>query len=609
MKIRSVLLILIFVLAASNSFAQIWGDGEAAEQYVRWAGQAIEEGRWGEALAALERAADFANVSSDVSYLLAYVRSREGKSRVSVIEALDKAIETNRWVSYNAVQAFLLKAEQLIAVRRFTDALYVLDQAEGNAVTERADLAILRLLAFRGLASGNNADSVQALARFRGLTLSAMDRFPRDPRPLRIFFEYARDRNPEPLAEPVLWQGSARVSAGDMDLLELALRRLPFLVESDPELAWMAALFTRDTEEARRLVASYRAGGISHIMNRDFRPVPSSIAPALNLGLLGDIEAVEELFSGVRGFNSPFPSGLAANGFPVLDLRDITDVYSLLRSEEGRFFFTRNLLSFSGIIISDDDRDGYIDSHAYFQDGVIVEYARDINQENIFDLQILFSPDGVPVLAGIPITGQPSAAVIVWEQYPSVEQITLAQEMFLFRPADFQFAPVTFVSLGGSGNFAGLAYPVPQPEYMGLTRRTLVSFSSSIRRPSLEFDGAVEEIFLERGIPLQIVETLNGREVSVTEFSLGLPVTQRLDLDLDGRMETIRRFRRPPLDFDFFRIFNYSSLIASSQSDWTGEGVFKTGEVYLEDGSVVYTWDMDGSGIMNYSETEDTLKQ
>jgi hypothetical protein len=50
--------------------------------------------------------------------------------------------------------------------------------------------------------------------------------------------------------------------------------------------------------------------------------------------------------------------------------------------------------------------------------------------------------------------------------------------------------------------------------------------------------------------------------------------------------------------------FNYRALIASSESDWTGEGRFLTGEVYLQDGSVVYLWDMDGSGSMNFSEAE-----
>jgi len=50
--------------------------------------------------------------------------------------------------------------------------------------------------------------------------------------------------------------------------------------------------------------------------------------------------------------------------------------------------------------------------------------------------------------------------------------------------------------------------------------------------------------------------------------------------------------------------FNYRRLIASSESDWTGQGKFKTGEVYQKDGSVVYSWDTDGAGEMNYSETD-----
>jgi len=121
-------------------------------------------------------------------------------------------------------------------------------------------------------------------------------------------------------------------------------------------------------------------------------------------------------------------------------------------------------------------------------------------------------------------------------------------------------------------------------------------------RSSVEFDGAAEQIFLERGIPLRSVESLDGKQISVTEYERGFPVIQFVDLDLDGRMETVRRFRPPPPDF--FENFDLKPLIASSESDWSGDGQFKTGEVYLEDGSVVYTWDMDGSGVMNYYETE-----
>jgi len=140
-----------------------------------------------------------------------------------------------------------------------------------------------------------------------------------------------------------------------------------------------------------------------------------------------------------------------------------------------------------------------------------------------------------------------------------------------------------------------------------VTRRTLVSFCASISRSSIEFDGAVETIFFEQGLPKQAVEVLDGNNVSVTAFERGVPVIQYLDLDFDGRMETVRRFHKPGPEHpwpDSEQSFDYRKLIASSESDWTGEGRYKTGEVYLQDGSVVYLWDIDGGGTMNYSEIE-----
>ena len=111
---------------------------------------------------------------------------------------------------------------------------------------------------------------------------------------------------------------------------------------------------------------------------------------------------------------------------------------------------------------------------------------------------------------------------------------------------------------------------------------------------------------MERGIPLQAEEKpygeiLEGGTYSVTQFENGFPVIQHIDLDLDGRKETIRRFRRPPPGaWDFLE---YRRLIASSESDWSGDGRYITKEVYRQDGSVVYSFDIDGSGELNYSET------
>ena len=596
-------LIILFIVVASNLYAQR-DDSEVAQQYVQWVQQAIDEGRWHDAYTALVRVSDFETVSSDISYLIAITNNHYGADRVITVEHLNRAIETNRWTIYSVNHALLLKAEQLIAMRFYTDALNSLDliielgDLASNAQM-RADAFMLRLLALRG-----GISYVQVLEQFRSQVLSAMDRFPRDPRPLRIFFEYAAsvsNRMPELSGlQPV-----------DEILLEFAFRRLPFMLETDPELAWMAAPFMSDTEAARRLVASYRAGGIPHIRNRDFMPHPGSIPVALNLGLLDDFEAVEELFSGSRGFNHPLPPNIIPDGNPVLEKNIVADTYYLLRSEEGRNFFSQKLLSFTGIIFTDDDNDGFVDSRTHYNSGLIQRFELDRNQRNIFDLQF-FMNGGVPVNAIVRLTGQDIYAHVNWERYPSVEKVILESplssgEIFLFGPADFQYAPVAFTEFGGSNNLGGLLFPVPALQFIDITFRSLLYFCSSLTRSSLEINGAMETIYMNRGVMLQAIETLNDRQVSVTEFERGLPVIQYIDLDLDGRMETIRRFRTLNTQdiavLYEYALFDYRKLIISSESDWGGDGRFKTMEVYLDDGTVVYYFDMDGSGEWTYIET------
>ena len=555
------------------------GDEQIARQYIEWSLEAIKEDRWSDALSALELAADFADVSSDVSFLLAVARSHENKSRTSVVEALDRAIEIKRWEKYGENEALLLKTEQLVAMRRYNDAFECLAGLAEPSPEKNNDAAVLRLLALRGQAADKN--DAQIFALFRSLVLVTMDRFPRDPRPLRVFFEYARNRKPEPSDLP----------ESDINLLNIALRRLPMLLETDPSLAWMAAPFIRDTEYARRLTSSYRAGSLFREKPENFRPEQASIPAALHLGLIDDSMAVEELFTGQDS--------------AVLDRNVIEQVYKLLRSEEGRELFTQKILSFTGVIETDDDFDRYADSRAQVSSGVIRQIAFDTEQNNLFDFIIAFGADGVPVSAMAHVAGYKEKAAVKWERYPFVENVTLGREEFQYGPADFNYAPVEFSQIGGSDNLAGLSFPFPLYRNIPLAYRTFIIFCSSFSRPSVEFKGGRETFFMERGVPLMAVETvsggkMDGKNASVTEFQNGLPVVQRLDLDLDGRMETERRFRRPQGDFS---PLDYRSLIASSLSDWSGDGKNKTGELYLPDGSVVYSWDMDGSGEMNYSET------
>jgi hypothetical protein len=125
-------------------------------------------------------------------------------------------------------------------------------------------------------------------------------------------------------------------------------------------------------------------------------------------------------------------------------------------------------------------------------------------------------------------------------------------------------------------------------------------------RPSREFQGAVERVTLARGIPQRSAEYLEGRMISVTEFILGRPIVQRIDLDLDGRMETVRRFRReagPPDSGEGFLWDNpeYAAVLVASESDWDGDGIYETGEEYLPSGAVARSWDLDKDGVKEYT--------
>jgi len=590
MNLRFVRIVpLMMIIVAAGLFAQsgrfdneeiyvdedwpvLLGDSAIAEKYLLWAEDAIAAGNWSQARAALERAVDFADVSSDISYLLALARSHENEGRKSALESLERAIETGQWRYYTEAQARLMQADQLITLRRYSSALDTLAVYKTIA-GETADAALLRLAALKGLANSGTEPRPASVTlpvhvEFRRRMLETLDNYPRDPRPLRILFDYVRGHEPD---------------RNDIALVEIALRRLPFLLESDQELAWMAAPFINDVAEARRLVAAYRAGSLKSRQSGDFRPHHASIIPALNLGLVDDIAAADELFA-------PDAHGAGM----VLDYDLIVGVGNLLRSEEGRDHFVRKLHSFTGAITENEDRDDYPESRAVYRQGSLQEYYYDADQDGITDLFVVFNA-GAPQraeLAALPLPWSQKRdreALIFWERYPLVLRTVLGSETYLPAPGGFPFAPIIFEELCASNSYTGLLFPRRDPLSQGVNRRMLAFNAVSVQRPSVEFEGGVEQVFFQQGIPLRAEVMLNDLLVSVTEFENGQPAIQRLDLDMDGRMETVRRFNR--------------GILRSTENDRYGDGLFGSKELYREDGSVVFSWDLDGDGKHEYSET------
>jgi hypothetical protein len=525
------------------------GDAAMAEKYVAWSETALAQGRWGEALIALEHGADFASVSSDVSYLLAHVRFHvlaqdhfdEYKNVGAVLETIRLAHQSNRWNHYSPDAARFLEAEILTRLRVFSEALRILSTLPPTIATMCLRLTILEQL-----------DEREA---FRACLSEALVAHPRDPRPVRILFEYAADRLPE---------------GNERDLMSVALQRLPLLIEADPELAYLAVPFVSDLARSRRLLAAYRASNT---------PALASIPASLRLGMLSEEQAVDELF--------------AAQALPH---KLLLTVWTLLQSDAGRERFRNATTRFSGVIVEDRDEDSFPEVIVSYAQGEITAYARDADQDGSAELIVAFNA-GVPVHADFSVQSgdalypPPPRARLDWEQYPAALAIQFQDARYVPRPFDFFFAPICFTQLFAGERFLYPEYDVLTP---ALSKRALIAGSAFMERPSREFVGALERIELERGVPQRSLEWLGDRLISETTFHLGRPLMQRVDLDLNGRLETRRRFKpgvavspASPLDFE--------TGIELTESDWDGDGVFEYAEQYNTGAARIF-WDINQDG-------------
>ncbi|MDR0410289.1 MAG: hypothetical protein LBH18_07855, partial [Spirochaetaceae bacterium] len=108
------------------------GEEAIAARYFEWARAAVQEKRFSQAEAFLIRAADYASVSSDLSYLLAVVKKKLFRPERDVLTAARLAMETNRWSEYSRLDALYLEAETLIRMRRYNEAVNALSVLGGG---------------------------------------------------------------------------------------------------------------------------------------------------------------------------------------------------------------------------------------------------------------------------------------------------------------------------------------------------------------------------------------------------------------------------------------------------------------------------------------------
>jgi hypothetical protein len=314
----------------------------------------------------------------------------------------------------------------------------------------------------------------------------------------------------------------------------------------------MASPFIRDAEEGRRMVMAYRAVN---------KPLLKSIPISLKLGVIDEETALDELFG---------PSS------SPLDIALLDKAWELLRFDNAKSMFKNYLASYTGIITEDSDGDGIPEITVMYTRGMLEYSFNDMNQDGIQDL-IIYYEAGVPA-RGVALLPPESTteiyfaassrkqAAILWERYPSILEVQLDGAKYIPRPLDQFFNPVRFVDLFDSGTL----FPRWDPLNPPFTHRVLVLQSLRVERPSLEFRGGIEVVELNQGIPVRAREYVGSLMVSETDFLRGRPQHQKVDLDFDGKMDTVRFFTKEyrPVEleelWDFDR--NYDRVV--TVNDW-----------------------------------------
>jgi hypothetical protein len=448
------------------------------------------------------------------------------------------ALATDRWTLYSRADALRLETEMLIRLRRYNEAFDTI-----LALEEDARTAELRLLALEHLPYD---------AEFEAAMEAAFKRYPNSPQFLRILFRHAAQR-PFP-------------DARERALVDTALKRLPVLLTADGDLIRYAAPFIADRDEARWMLAAWRATGGSRKARLEALPV------CLEIGLIDERTALDELF--------------APSAVNEVDRGVLLAVWDLLRTNAAREMMVGRLTVFSGTITTDMNTDGVTDSRSEYRTGVLVSYTLDADQDGVDEMSVKFGSDEAPgalwpvsaelVYENEAAPGRYERIFVVWERYPALREAIIGKTRWLFRPMEASYPALSFRTAGGPG---GILLVEPDRRVAAFTRGMMAGYAYRIERPGRDFPDGIEVIECDGDVIYSAKEYVGGRLASETFYEGSIPVFQYIDLDIDGRMETVRRFSRSVSVTTSDNIEQAFEII-SVESDFDGDGVAECREVY-----------------------------
>ncbi|MFW5806656.1 MAG: hypothetical protein ACOCWU_03210 [Spirochaetota bacterium] len=511
-------------------------DAALSRLYVDYAYRAFEDGRTREAERLAETAAEFAEENADAHHILALIRRQRAAPAESVVESLERALRYGNFRATEERDARMLLAETFLRVDRPEDALSVIEAPSEEPVVSDAAARFLRARALFAL---------DRVAEAQRETEGGRRLYPEDPR----FFLLQLREDPMPGPQAGRWLDEHRSEhPAYLEALLYYARRLTDadrrmeLVErylalggTDPRIAVVWAGAARDGEDPAESAAAWRQ--------------------FVRMDGLGDKSAVEEIFE-------------------------------LLPDGETRDRAQRVLAGYDGTSVRDEERTGYPRERFEFEDGAVVRWRVDEDQDGRAELEVDLE-NRVPQR----VSPTPEGYRLEYGSYPEVSWVEVTGEeerrLYRIRPGHAVY-PILDDEIDWGSQLPDAVFPYPRAEeYPPLSE-------SFLRRRAYRVE------FARGSGPVTRVRTLDEGEVvrevrdgegdgridHVIAYKNGRPSTGVRDADRDGRFEVFEEYEEGELAVLFV--------------DATGDGaVDYTEDLGPERGR---QWDVNGNGIMDAQE-------
>lgn len=539
---RSLAVLLLLAIAARGFANGGQVDREVARSHLEAALIAVELGLEARARDYLDAALSFWPDYGDALYLAGMMRTGDRGMTTACIDLLERATESDGFERYRPAEAAVALVGVLYRVREYDRAQSVADRVDlDDPLLSRATEAELLYLRARLAAARGSIAQAVVLAE------SGTERYPNDPRFLSI-----RLRSDSP-ADLRYRRALERLEPGDnrRAYLQLLLN-YGLAAPTESEKAWAVSRYrSLDGGDPMLSLLAAQAGGATEEV----------VAPLRESEVM-DLTVARKVEAFLRG-----------------DTRADTEATLAALHEYAR--------SFSGSAVVDDDRDGFWEHAFVVEDGRVVQWSVDPDQDGLFDYQVAVR-DRIPV--AVTLGGRLFGAHVRYERYPYVASAELEYHDGIERvyviPSSVRF-PIMDHLVDPTDERPELlkawqlsqAAPVLPDELL---------MRSAYRSEGIHASGGAVDTYIVDEQPVRERRDLDGdgyfEEYAV--FRDGFVVADVVDLDADGYFEVARQYSE------------YGVIFTAVDEDDDG-----TPELFIEDaGSELFEWDTNGDGTVDVRE-------